>query len=105
MGRERYRCLCGRRYLTGATEWDHLGDWERKRRVREVLILGVLFSAVLLVPCLVAYFALRRSRLALITAAIITVLPFSFIIVSFSLEVAASMWRTRIGRDSNRAVA
>ena len=34
MGRERYRCLCGQKYLPGATEWDHLGDRERSRRIK-----------------------------------------------------------------------
>jgi hypothetical protein len=46
MGPERYLCLCGQRYLTGATEWDHLSDWERNRRVKDTLGLGVLFSAM-----------------------------------------------------------
>jgi hypothetical protein len=26
----RYQCRCGEKYLIGATEWDHLGEWERK---------------------------------------------------------------------------
>jgi hypothetical protein len=28
MGRERYLCLCGQKYLTGAREWDHFSERE-----------------------------------------------------------------------------
>src|SRR5712691_3427119 len=55
MGPERYRCRCGQTYLTGATEWDHLGDWERKRRVSQTTGLAFLFSVVLSVPGCVVY--------------------------------------------------
>jgi hypothetical protein len=37
IGRERYRCRCGESYLSGAVEWDHLGDWERRRRAGMLL--------------------------------------------------------------------
>ena len=102
MGPERYLCRCGQKYLTGATEWDHLGEWERKRRVRQTLGLGILFSAPSSVIGFVAYLALHRSRGALIGALAITPLPFLLILVPFCLHVAASMWRTRIGSSTSQ---
>jgi len=96
MGPERYLCRCGQKYLTGATEWDHLGDWERRRRVGQTFGLALLFSVAFAVPGLVVYLALYRSRGALIAALVIAGLPF-VVLVPFCLKVAASMWRTRIG--------
>lgn len=101
MGPERYRCVCGQRYLTGATEWDHFSDWERNRSVRDTLGLGVLFSAMSSILGLLAYlvlhlvFGLREG--ALFTGLVITVLPFFLMQITFWPEVVASMWRTRIG--------
>lgn len=101
MGRERYKCLCGQRYLTGATEWDHFSDWERSRRVRDTLGLGILVSAMFSIPGLLAYvvlhfvFGVREG--AGITGWIITVLPFCLIQIGFWPGVVASMWRTRVG--------
>jgi hypothetical protein len=103
MGTEIFECLCGQKYLTGATEWDHLGDWERRRRLEQIFGLGILFSAFFLVPGLVVYFTLHRPRTAFITAFCIAALPFSLMFVPFSLEVAASMWRMRTsGTGSER---
>ena len=97
MGPERYLCRCGKQYLTGATEWDHLGDWERKRRVAQTLGLGILFSVPGSVIGLVAYLALHRSKGALIGALVITATPLLLMLVPFWLGVAASVWRTRVG--------
>jgi hypothetical protein len=104
MGPERFECLCGQKYLTGATEWDHLGDWERRRRLGQIFGLGILFSAFFLVPGLVVYFALHRSRTAFITASCIAALPFSLMFVPFSFEVAASMWRTRMSNTGSERI-
>jgi hypothetical protein len=101
MGDERHRCLCGKTYLTGATEWDHFGDWERNRRIRDTLGLGALFSVMSSIPGLLAYlvvrfvFGLREG--ALVVGLIIAFLPFSLMQIGFWPGVVASMWRTRIG--------
>jgi hypothetical protein len=101
MGPERYLCLCGQRYLTGATEWDHLSDWERNRRVKDTLGLGVLFSAMFSILGLLAYlvlhFVLGLREGALVTGLVITALPFSLMQIGFWPGVVASMWRTRVG--------
>ncbi len=49
-------------YRTGATEWDDLGKWERKRRIAEVLELSIVFCVPFSIIGLVAYFALHRSK-------------------------------------------
>ena len=101
MGCETYRCLCGQRYRTGATEWGHLGDWERSRRIRETAGLGGPQSAMFSVPGFLAYlvlhfvFGLREGALA--TGLVITALPFSLMQITFWPGVVASMWRTRVG--------
>src|SRR5258706_3114128 len=104
MGPERYQCRCGQKYLTGATEWDHLGSWERKNRIRQSFGLGVLFSAMCSVIGLVAYLYLRFGfglpEAAFITALVITAAPFLLMNVSFWLSVIASIWRTRVGTST-----
>jgi hypothetical protein len=106
MGPERFLCLCGQRYLTGATEWDHFGDWERERRVRDTVGLGVLFSAMSSIPgllaCLVLYFVFGLREGALVTGLVITGLPFSLMQLGFWPGVIASMWRTRVGSIPSR---
>ena len=104
MGPEQYRCGCGQKYLTGATEWDHFSERERRRRVRDSFGLGVLFSAIFSILGLLVYlllhsvFGLREG--ALVTGLVITALPFSFIQIAFWPYVVASMWRTRVGASN-----
>jgi hypothetical protein len=104
MGPERYQCGCGQKYLTGATEWDHLGDWERKRRVRQSFGLGVLFSALGSGIGLVVYAYLRFGfglhRGALVTGLIIAACPFLLMNIPFWLGVIMSIWRTRVGNST-----
>jgi hypothetical protein len=97
MGPERYLCDCGQKYLTGATEWDHLGDWERKNRIRQTLGIGIFFSVLSSVIGLVGYLILRRSNSALTGALVIAAFPFLLVHIPFWASVAASMWRTRVG--------
>jgi hypothetical protein len=101
MGPEAYFCLCGQRYLTGAIEWDHLGDWERARRTGNMIGLGVLLSVVSCILGSVVYFALRFGlglrEAALFSFAIIAILPFLLTQIGFWPAVIASMWRTRVG--------
>src|SRR6267143_1561791 len=42
----RYVYMCGEKYLTGATEWGHLGVWERRRRVRDTIWLETFVDAL-----------------------------------------------------------
>jgi len=64
MGPERYQCTCGQKYLTGAIEWDHLGDRERKRQLVGMFAFGLLFSALISPVSLITYFFLPEIRCA-----------------------------------------
>ena len=99
MGPERFLCPCGQKHLTGATEWDHFSERNRKQRVRQILGLGVLFSLLFSILGLLAYlvlhfvFGLKEGAFA--TGLVIAALPFFFVQITFWPYVVASMWRTR----------
>lgn len=95
LGREMYVCVCGRKYVTGAIEWDHLSEQERKRRIRQDFGLARFFSAILAIPGLLIYIVFHRARGGLSAALLITAFPFILLGLSY-LDVAASIWRTRI---------
>jgi hypothetical protein len=95
MGPNRYECLCGQRCLTGATEWDHLGEWERRRRSRETLWLGILSSTPFLLVGLLIYLAVKHSTGTLIGISAFVVCPFLVVNLPFWFKVAGSIWRTR----------
>lgn len=94
MGPERYTCDCGREFLTGAIEWDHLGDRQRQRRIRDSVRLPFFFSVILSVPSLVVYSVFHRSPEALVAALAIAGFPF-LLTIPFWFAVVASMRRTR----------
>lgn len=99
MGPERYRCNCGALYITGAVEWDHLGDWERKRRVSQTFGLGFILSVMSSIVGLLAYLGLHfvfdLRQAAQITGLALTALPFVLVQLTFWYSVAASVRRTR----------
>lgn len=101
MGPERVQCACGVMYLTGATEWDHLGERDRRSGVRDTFGLGAFFSVLLAVLVLVVYFFLHLifglRRGALIAGLILATAPFFLAHIAFWPSVVASMWRTRFG--------
>jgi hypothetical protein len=91
-------CAAAASWLTDAAEWDHLGDWERNRRVEQSLLLGVFLWLVTSGLAAILYFALRWIGLgdgATIISVIFAFLPIVLILVPFALQVAASIWRTR----------
>jgi len=101
MGPERYICECGQKYLTGATEWDHLGDAERRKRVWDGTVLAALFALVLAIPGGAIYLIFHRAIGALFVALLLVVSPF-LMQVPFWLDVVASMWRTRVSVSVDR---
>jgi hypothetical protein len=93
-------CDCGRKYLSGAAEWDDLSTWEREQRIRQLGIGFVLF-ALLVIPVTLAYFALRYGGAALLAVvgialipSILVAKPFGFVLVDL-YEIAVSVCRTR----------
>lgn len=94
-------CQCGRKYLSGAAEWDDLTNWERKQRIRQLRI-GFLLFAILVVPVTLAYFALSRGGAALLAVvgialipSILVAKPFGFVLLDV-YEIITSIWRTRV---------
>jgi hypothetical protein len=93
-------CQCGRKYLSGAAEWDDLTAREREQRIRQLQIGFVLF-ALLVIPVTLAYFALRYGGAALLAVvgialipSILVAKPFWFVLIDL-YEIIASIWRTR----------
>lgn len=97
VGPQGYVCRCGRRWLTGAVEWDHLSDWDRRGRIRGLVGLSILFTAAFAVPGLLVDLVLRRWRAAPIAGLAVAFLPAALLCAAFWLEVGASIWRTRTG--------
>jgi hypothetical protein len=102
IGRERYRCRCGETYLSGAAEWDHLGDWERSRRAKMLLFVCSRFLLPALLVVVFAYLAVRYHNYWLLAVCMLVSIPtIVFLCLSaFSLfelvSIAASLWRTRV---------
>lgn len=102
-------CDCGRKYLSGAAEWDDLSTWEREQRVRQLRI-GFLLFALLVIPVTLAYFALRYGGAALLAVvgialipSVLVAKPFGFVLLDL-YEIAVSVWRTRaIARKASPA--
>ena len=90
--------------MTGATEWDHLGDRERRSRIVQTIGLGFFISIPFAVPGLFFYLLLRLvfglPRVAFVVAVLVTCAPFVGLNADFWPEVAVSIWRTRFGRSA-----
>jgi len=99
MGPERYLCPCGQKWLTGATEWDHFGGRERRKRTVGILFLSLFLSTLVSIAGFVVYLAMLRSRGALFVATIVTACSVVIIQGPFWLRVAMSIWRTRFGQS------
>jgi hypothetical protein len=103
LGPMRFTCPCGQKYLTGAIEWDHLGRYQRLRRVRMVLLESVCLSILSSIPASLFYVALRfvfdLRRVGSTVAWLIIFLPFVLVQLTFWFGVLASIRRTRFGRQ------
>lgn len=94
-------CQCGRKYLSGAAEWDDLTTWERKQRIRQLGIGFVLF-ALLMIPGTLAYFALSLGSATILAILAIALIPsivvarLLWFVLLDVFEIIASIWRTRI---------
>ena len=109
LGPERYRCICGETYLSGAIEWDHLGTWERRRRIRMITMFWTWLPLPLLIFVTLAYLAFHHRSGLLLAACVLAFLP-TFVLLLTSVvgllevaHIAASVWRTRVsGRLTSR---
>src|SRR5579864_4110100 len=59
IGPMRYMCACGNKYLTGATEWDYLSEWD-KRQWRSDVGIAMILVVLLLVPVALGFAAWHR---------------------------------------------
>ena len=108
-----YACQCGRKYLSGAAEWDDLPTWERKQRIGQLWI-GFVLLAILVIPVTLAYFALSHGGGAALLAvvgialipSILAAKPFGFALLDV-YEIIASIWRTRVSgrRASEQSIS
>jgi len=94
IGPVRYTCKCGRQWVTGATEWDYLNPWDRRKHVTETAFCTVLLSVFAAIPAAIVYFAFESWQ-GTFVASLILALPVLAIVVPSVLEIAASVWRTR----------
>jgi len=99
MGAERFLCACGRSWLTGAAEWDHLGSPERGKRIGAVIIANIVFSGVAFLFGLFAYFLSSEANVAL-AAGLITFSLLLLLQVKSWFGVMASIYRTRLRSGS-----
>ena len=98
-------CRCGRKYLSGAAEWDNLSNWEQRQRVRQ-LGVGLVLFALLSISCTLAYFGWRHRSVALLALLAIALIPsiviaklFGFVLLD-TFETAASIWRSQLRSGS-----
>jgi len=101
IGPIRYTCQCGQSYLSGKTEWDYLSNWAKRQRLME-FVLALILSAGFAGFAILAYFAFAHRSAVLLTLAFILLalsiplLPLYQAILAIPVEIAASLWRTRI---------
>jgi len=107
IGPSRFRCVCGETYRSGALEWDEMGRGE-KQSYMVAFRLGAMFSIPFLAVPAFAYMSFKLHSLLLLVAAIVamlvTVAPAILGGLAFLdvLQIAGSLWRTRIARPARK---
>jgi len=99
-GPARYICRCGAAYLTGAVEWESLDSRERRRRLRDLVGLSLMFAAMFAIPgtCLglLIYWIVGSSKLGLVVGVLIAT-PASIALLTFELGgILRSIVRTNL---------
>jgi len=100
MGAERFRCVCGHAWLTGAAEWDHLSEREKRNRINGFIVLNLGSLILASVIGLVGYFLSSEANVAL-NAGLIALCLLLVLQLRSWFEVFASIWRTRLRRSPN----
>src|SRR5262249_22074997 len=100
IGPIRYTCVCGAKYLTGATEWDNLSKWS-KRQWRSDAGIAAILLLVLLIPVALGFVAWHRHSMVLLGFLAATLIPSLLLLRLLALtllgfvDIARSIWRTR----------
>ena len=97
MGAEKFRCACGHNWPTGAAEWDHLSDREKRNRVNGSIVLNAVLVFFASIVALAGYFLSSKTGVALYAGLVALSLLLLFQFRS-AFELFASIWRTRVRR-------
>jgi hypothetical protein len=99
-----YICRCGTKYVSGAVEWVHLGQWERRRRIEEIIAFGLVTGILIALFGLLINYAIDHHNMVLMGVCIPAAFPVALIVWLFVgvvliplFEIAASVIRTRTG--------
>ena len=107
LGPSRYVCACGQSYPSGSAEWDDLSDWEKRRWLADVRLAVIVLVLLAVLSVLVHSEIVTRST-ALVALSVvafvflISLFPLFIAILAVPLQIAASLWRTRIVGASRR---
>jgi hypothetical protein len=100
LGPVRYSCGCGQDYISGATEWDYLSNWEKRQWLRDIPLIFIFF-AILAGSVSLVYFAVVRRNVILMALSFAAI-PFGIVcfrlfivMTAIPFQSAASLLRTR----------
>lgn len=103
LGPVKYVCQCGQSYLSGATEWDYLSDWEKRQWLTDIPLIFIFFAIVAAYGAAVHLALMHRSFVTIVLS--LLGIPFAvvflwlFILMSaIPFEIVASILRTRVFR-------
>lgn len=102
LGSPKYVCPCGQEYSSGKAEWDYLSQWEKRQWISEVGLTILVLIAVAIFAFLTRSAIVHRQTLVLVCLGLalafsVPLLPLVFAILEVPFEIAASLWRTRVG--------
>lgn len=101
LGPPGFRCHCGQKYLSGAVEWDSLGNWEK--RLRQIVGMLILLALPLATFVVLLRLAVSHPGIVLLALCIGADFPSILLLIAFAgfllegFDVIASLWRTRVG--------
>lgn len=104
LGPARYICCCGEEYISGLVEWDDLGSVQKHVRSLQIIVLLLLLFLPLEGFMFLVRSTIERGGPLLVGLSGAALLPAVFLLLFFAsfllqgIEVAASLWRTRVRR-------
>ncbi|HEY2499814.1 MAG TPA: hypothetical protein VGK24_22355 [Candidatus Angelobacter sp.] len=100
-----YVCVCGKSYLSGATEWDYLSQWDKHQWRTDVGFTVFLF-VLLLIPVGLGYAAWHLQSGILLAIFVVVLIPAFVLLMLFGImlrgfmDIARSIRRTRVTPSS-----
>jgi hypothetical protein len=99
MGAEKFRCACGHNWPTGAAEWNHLSEREKRNRINEFIVLNIVLVFFASIVALAGYILSSKVGIALYGGLVALSIFLLFRVRSW-FDLSASIWRTRVRRSS-----